>query len=768
MKKLLLGLFIFGFLFVGAQASAYTLKDAQLQIQSLIKEITLLKAKLGASALSTTEPLTCRVVSFSVLPTTIIAGQPVTISWNTENCISTSISASDLFSGYGIVTAMGTKTAYPKANISYYLSVSESTQTGSVITETNPILITVNGTPTFVNISTSAGSNGTISPAGPISIPANLGQTQQFTITPSTGYTPSVTGCGGSLSGSIYTTSVITSSCTVSATFTRATVTNLPTLSNPTATNITSTTATIGATVTSLGSPTASAGGMCYDQMSGTTGCNTGGIALGTISRNLTGLTPNTRYYYTGQAYSSLGTAYTTIPFSFMTLPVSTTPTLRVSLDSTSPISQNIVAGSGNVTFARIQIKADSQDVKNLNAIQISSDIANSTKLNNITIYDGATKIGSTSYGLTYNGSYYQTWVYLNNKLSIPANTSKVLSIIADTSPVGSSSYFSGNVRLGVTGWTFDYPGASVIPFGSAIYGSTLTVINNTTTPSITVISPNGGESYIAGQQISVTWNSKNLPVDAKIRVVLSSPSDLISTYNPTNYYVSNSGSMIFTLPKESDFVRGGPIPWGKNFQFVISTPNLSSTAALALDLSDNTFTINPISTGTLLSKISPCSVYGDVNYDISIDSKDINIISQNIGGVQKFTANQTYRADVNVDGVVNVMDINVIKNYLAGTISTFPSCTASVGSQATEPGLVTPTTNLAIPTPVTVAPTVPVKTCDFTILNDYLKANPNNGSMIKMQTVLKNEGYYTGKIDGSFGPQSRAALRAFQASKGF
>ena len=48
---------------------------------------------------------------------------------------------------------------------------------------------------------------------------AQWGQ-RQITVTPNSGYYPaSVTGCGGTLSGSTYTTGPITSSCTVSATF---------------------------------------------------------------------------------------------------------------------------------------------------------------------------------------------------------------------------------------------------------------------------------------------------------------------------------------------------------------------------------------------------------------------------------------------------------------------------------------------------------------------------------------------------------------------
>jgi hypothetical protein len=46
------------------------------------------------------------------------------------------------------------------------------------------------------------------------------GATTTFTVTPATNYTASVTGCGGSLSGTTYTTGAVTAACAVTASFT--------------------------------------------------------------------------------------------------------------------------------------------------------------------------------------------------------------------------------------------------------------------------------------------------------------------------------------------------------------------------------------------------------------------------------------------------------------------------------------------------------------------------------------------------------------------
>ena len=65
----------------------------------------------------------------------------------------------------------------------------------------------------------SAGANGTISPSGIQMV--NHGATTSFTVTPSVGYTASMSGsCGGTLVGTTYTTDIITGICSVSANFT--------------------------------------------------------------------------------------------------------------------------------------------------------------------------------------------------------------------------------------------------------------------------------------------------------------------------------------------------------------------------------------------------------------------------------------------------------------------------------------------------------------------------------------------------------------------
>jgi hypothetical protein len=72
----------------------------------------------------------------------------------------------------------------------------------------------------------SVSAGGSISPSGAILVQA--GKTTVFTLAPNSGYSPSVGGtCGGTLTGSTYTTNAIVASCTVMVTFTASSATPL-------------------------------------------------------------------------------------------------------------------------------------------------------------------------------------------------------------------------------------------------------------------------------------------------------------------------------------------------------------------------------------------------------------------------------------------------------------------------------------------------------------------------------------------------------------
>lgn len=79
--------------------------------------------------------------------------------------------------------------------------------------------------PTTYTVTPSVSTGGAISPSAPQTI--NSGATAIFTLTPNPGYQIASVGgtCGGTLSGSVYTTAAITANCAVSVVFTAVPVT---------------------------------------------------------------------------------------------------------------------------------------------------------------------------------------------------------------------------------------------------------------------------------------------------------------------------------------------------------------------------------------------------------------------------------------------------------------------------------------------------------------------------------------------------------------
>ncbi len=120
------------------------------------------------------------------------------------------------------------------------------------------------------------------------------------------------------------------------------------------------------------------------------------------------------------------------------------------------------------------------------------------------------------------------------------------------------------------------------------------------TTPSVTVLYPNGGETYTAGQQMTIKWNATNT-FNNKVSLGLV---DLTGAEYPIAYDIDNSGSYNWTIPSELKVgCESGTciIPFGQNiFKVIISddgSPRL-------YDSSNNLFTIN--NTATCPSIIIP------------------------------------------------------------------------------------------------------------------------------------------------------------------
>lgn len=144
-----------------------------------------------------------------------------------------------------------------------------------------------------------------------------------------------------------------------------------------------------------------------------------------------------------------------------------------------------------------------------------------------------------------------------------------------------------------------------------------------TSAPSITVISPNGGEVYQAGQQTTVTWTSCNVPATANINIGLSMGSTSIAS---TAGATSNDGSEVITLPTQANLPIGTYMNYGLNFKV-----NLFVSGMALFDSSNNLFTINNNGTTTIpcLNTIMGTPIYSTTN--TNTPSSSITSVTYNI-----------------------------------------------------------------------------------------------------------------------------------------
>ena len=108
--------------------------------------------------------------------------------------------------------------------------------------------------------------------------------------------------------------------------------------------------------------------------------------------------------------------------------------------------------------------------------------------------------------------------------------------------------------------------------------------------PSITVISPNGGETWTSGQQVTVTWTSCNVSANSQVKITLSESvaSGEHTTSLPIIQSTPNDGSETFVLSATLYDYFAGPV----GYPFKIGIGSILGGPGSAFDWSDNPFTI--------------------------------------------------------------------------------------------------------------------------------------------------------------------------------
>jgi len=263
--------------------------------------------------------------------------------------------------------------------------------------------------------------------------------------------------------------------------------------------------------------------------------------------------------------------------------------------------------------------------------------------------------------------------------------------------------------------------------------------------PSITLLSPNGGESYTPGQQITATWTSCNIPTTNMVAFNLLEPlinnNAAYGLNNLSGSFVSlNDGQETIIIPNDIGVIGW---PYGKNYKIkIIATlqnPNNSSVE----DSSDNLFIIN-----------RPTNTPSDIKTEMSVVSNPTASVSKANPSAQAISVaspqavfNRIIRVGTKGEDVKVIQQILKDKGYLSTTAkvdgSYGPVTSAAVKQFQKVNGLgadgsVGPKTlekiNTSTITSTAVIPTgltpIPVSTCTKNSEPSITLLSPNGGEV--------------------------------------
>ncbi|KKS78620.1 MAG: hypothetical protein UV54_C0057G0002 [Candidatus Beckwithbacteria bacterium GW2011_GWA2_43_10] len=178
--------------------------------------------------------------------------------------------------------------------------------------------------------------------------------------------------------------------------------------------------------------------------------------------------------------------------------------------------------------------------------------------------------------------------------------------------------------------------------------------IVSTVQPSITVLSPNGGEKWEAGKTHTITWNQNKIDKVTIYLMRMSSLTEDTIAYNSPVSPDSQTGSYAYVVPQNINLADTYKI-WIIGYQTGVGQAN---------DWSDASFSIS----------LAPISLaLGDVNKNGRVDIGDSLFIAQYVIGQRSLDSSQLIAADVNKDGKVSTNDAKIIAQYDVGKYTSLP-----------------------------------------------------------------------------------------------
>lgn len=136
-----------------------------------------------------------------------------------------------------------------------------------------------------------------------------------------------------------------------------------------------------------------------------------------------------------------------------------------------------------------------------------------------------------------------------------------------------------------------------------------VTDCTSSSTPSVKVLSPNGGETYTAGQKVDIKWSSCNSTANDQVMIIMKSTQTLFGAEVAT---VLNTGTATITLP--TSFGGGqASVTSGNYYKMRLELGGNAMNKVAPVDESDNLFTINS-ATNTILT-VLPAKYIGSQNW---------------------------------------------------------------------------------------------------------------------------------------------------------
>ncbi|MFH1838315.1 MAG: PKD domain-containing protein [Candidatus Kuenenbacteria bacterium] len=226
-------------------------------------------------------------------------------------------------------------------------------------------------------------------------------------------------------------------------------------------------------------------------------------------------------------------------------------PSLSVTLDDTTPMSQSVLPGTSNFNFTKIKLSASNEDIR-IDSIAVKRfGISADFDIENIRLFDGSTQIGPTISTIT-NGKA----TFYGLHLIILKNSSKTISINADiknTAIVGSQIALGidsasditaiGNESGNTASISGSFPikgnlmsivasSANLPPVISGVSGPTTLKIGETGTWTINASDPENGQLTY-----SVVWGDEDASSGKRLELV---PKDSAYTQTATFTHVYN------------------------------------------------------------------------------------------------------------------------------------------------------------------------------------------------------------------------------------